>query len=294
MINTISIENFQSHKNTYLEFPPGVSIITGSSDSGKSSIIRALLWSINNRPLGNQFKSWFSNEKESVEVGIEFDNGYLIKERKNSKNIYDINGTKFEAVKSDIPDDMQNLTNLSDYNIQTQIQPYFLLQDTAGEVAKRFNELIGLDVIDILFKNLNSSISNLKGKIADYNNEINNLNLQIKSLNFLDDIEVILNNLDLEEGEKEKVERKCLSVSETIQSIEELDSKILEIEIDSNLPNQINEILELYDFYMNKRMEYNVISSVLHNIKETEENLTAEMEWLSIESEYDEIHALQP
>ena len=44
MINSIKIQNFQSHKNTTIKLKPGVNIITGSSDCGKSVDIRALKW----------------------------------------------------------------------------------------------------------------------------------------------------------------------------------------------------------------------------------------------------------
>lgn len=292
MINTIEVKNFQSHRNTIIDFDPGVNFIVGSSDSGKSSIVRALLWSIYNRPLGDQFKSWFSKEKEPVEVGIEFDNGFVIKERKNSKNIYNINENILEAVKSDIPDELEKLVNLADYNIQTQFQPYFLLQDTPGEVAKKFNELIGLDIIDAIFKNLNHSINNIKGKIIEYDNEINALEIKINSLAYIDDIDVILKKLDLEVGLKEKIEGQCHFIRQALFSIEELDKQISEIDIDPKLLNEIPKILEEIDFYMNKRMEYNAISSILHNLNETEEELIAEIEWLNIEIDYKEINKL--
>lgn len=291
-IKTISIQNFQSHKDTTIDFDPGVNFIVGSSDSGKSSIIRALLWSIYNRPLGDQFKSWFSKEKESVEVGIEFDNGFVIKERKNSKNIYNVNGNILEAIKSDIPDELENLINLADYNIQTQYQSYFLLQETAGEVAKRFNTLVGLDIIDTTFKNLNYSINNIKGKIIEYDNEINDLKVDIDSLAYIDDIDTILKNLDLEVGLKEKIEGQYCFISQTLLSIEELDRQISEIEIDPKLLKEIPKILEEIDFYLNKRMEYDAISSVLHSLNETEEELTAEIGWLQVENKYKTISKL--
>jgi len=47
MINSLTIQNFQSHKNTTLEFDNGINIIIGQSDSGKTAIIRALNWVIN-------------------------------------------------------------------------------------------------------------------------------------------------------------------------------------------------------------------------------------------------------
>lgn len=44
MISKITIRNFQTHKKSELEFTDGVNLIVGSSDNGKSSVIRAFRW----------------------------------------------------------------------------------------------------------------------------------------------------------------------------------------------------------------------------------------------------------
>ena len=52
MIKSIQIKNIQSHKDTSLEFSPGINAIVGSSNNGKSAVLRALYWARYNRPLG--------------------------------------------------------------------------------------------------------------------------------------------------------------------------------------------------------------------------------------------------
>jgi exonuclease SbcC len=53
MIDHVAIKNFQSHKNTNIDFQRnGVNVIVGTSDQGKSAILRAILWAVNNRPMG--------------------------------------------------------------------------------------------------------------------------------------------------------------------------------------------------------------------------------------------------
>ena len=44
MIKKISIKNFQSHINTEIELDPEVTIVTGDSNAGKTSVIRAIKW----------------------------------------------------------------------------------------------------------------------------------------------------------------------------------------------------------------------------------------------------------
>jgi exonuclease SbcC len=54
-IKKLSLRNFQSHRETDLEFSPGLNIIVGPSDQGKSAIIRALRWLFYNEPRGTGF-----------------------------------------------------------------------------------------------------------------------------------------------------------------------------------------------------------------------------------------------
>lgn len=51
----IEIENFQSHAHTVLEPAPGLTVITGPSDQGKSAVLRALRWVYLNEPTGTDF-----------------------------------------------------------------------------------------------------------------------------------------------------------------------------------------------------------------------------------------------
>ena len=57
MIQSLQINNFQSHKYSVMELHKGVNVIIGPSDSGKTTILRALRWLVWNRPSGDAFRS---------------------------------------------------------------------------------------------------------------------------------------------------------------------------------------------------------------------------------------------
>ncbi len=293
MIDQVELHFFQSHLDTFLDFDPGVNVITGSSDSGKTAIMRFILWVLNNRPLGDEFKSWFAKENDIVSGGIAFSEGtYITKERNRGKNVYDVNGTTLEAVKSDVPDELKAIANFANYNIQTQHQPYFLLQDTPGEVARKLNELIGLDVIDTIFSNLNSSTRDLKGKELNLDNQIKSLNEQIQSLSFLDEIQAIVNKLEQSVVQKEKIESESRGLHSVIGFIEDLNTKISEIEIDPNLEKEIIDLLSQIKDYQRGEKQTSSFNSTLRNLITLKETITAETEWLEIEKSFLQITKL--
>ena len=61
MIKSVSIQNFEAHEDTTVQFGDGMNSIVGLSNSGKSAIIRALMVVVDNE--------W---SKEMVRTGYEF------------------------------------------------------------------------------------------------------------------------------------------------------------------------------------------------------------------------------
>jgi DNA repair exonuclease SbcCD ATPase subunit len=176
MINSLELTNFQSHEHNRLDFSPGVNAIIGSSDSGKSAVLRALCWAIYNRPSGDSFVSWWARDKkgkqkDSCEVLVEKGDQALLRLRSGDFNGYNNNGKDIAAVRTDVPEEVQNFFNLSEVNIQRQLDGPFLLSETPGEVARFFNRTIRLDEIDkalaLVDKKKRSTDSEIKTKTAE-------------------------------------------------------------------------------------------------------------------------------
>lgn len=67
----VKVENYQAIKNADLEFKVGLTVIVGVTNSGKSSLIRAIKGAINNQA-GTDFINYGANE--TVVTIIEGDN----------------------------------------------------------------------------------------------------------------------------------------------------------------------------------------------------------------------------
>lgn len=95
-IQEVTIEGYQSHTNSTFRLSPGLTVITGPSDAGKTAIIRALRWFAFNEPTGEAFLHTIRNPdgsiKEAVDqvkVSVTFDNGITItKTRRKGKTTY--------------------------------------------------------------------------------------------------------------------------------------------------------------------------------------------------------------
>ena len=271
MIKDIELTNFQSHKNSHLDFTPGLNVIVGGSDNGKSSIIRAIKWIVFNRPFGDSFRSdWGGNTR----IKINTDEGRQVKRIKtDSRNEYSLDGTRLSAGTS-VPDDVSKVLNINEINIGPQFDRNFLIMDSPGEVARHFNRVAHLDQIDKGTKNISRWTTDIKKRISYEQEKKESILTSLEEYADLDQIEYkveeaeeIENKLYIEENkiddlieiiekskelEKEieeqnevlKAEKKVKQAEKILSEQEKIDSKIMELD---NYIIQFDEIQEIID-----------------------------------------------
>lgn len=148
MLKKLQLTNFQSHENTTVDLHPGVNVIVGSSDSGKSALVRGLRWLVFNRPMGMSFRSHWA-KKEEVRVTGETSDGHTVTRfRGNSTNGYLLDGAELTANGTEPPLEVRNTLNLDEDNFQGQLDSPYLLTLNGGQVAKELNAIAHLEVID--------------------------------------------------------------------------------------------------------------------------------------------------
>lgn len=166
MIKKLIIKNFQSHKLTVLKFSPEVNVIVGNSDSGKTSILRALNWVIHNRPSGTAFQSTWGGK---TRVTIYTENGFVSRIRSSTDNIYKMKRNRkmyrYTTPGQQVPKLIQKELNFDPVNIQRQFDAPFMLCLSPGERAKEFNKIVRLDIMDRVNVNLNRKLRNEKNTI---------------------------------------------------------------------------------------------------------------------------------
>lgn len=157
MIKSLSLTNFRSHKNTFIEFSPGVNVICGETDSGKSNLLRAINFVVNNRPLGNDIRSnWGGDTVVAIDTG----NKLVSRIKTDTENLYTLSGEKepFEAFGKRVPKPIAKHLNINSVNFSYQLSGPFLLGMSAADVAKYYNEIVHLEIIDKTIANIASTL----------------------------------------------------------------------------------------------------------------------------------------
>ena len=277
MIRTIELRNFQSHKNTLLNLHPGVNIITGSSDSGKSSIIRALKWVIWNRPLGDDFRShWGGDTYARINDIIRFKGKY---------DAYRINDLELKAFGTHVPEEITKTLNIAEINLQSQADPHFLLSQNAGEVARHFNVMAGIAQIDHSTKKIKSQIHAINQTIRATEMIIIENEEKLKKYKQLDKAEI---ELEILESLSEKHVNTIKSRARIQKTISDIYAVKIEIENQSSIltaENDVNTILSLIHHKETIETAYNILTRLRSDINTQNELIEENQEIIKAEDD---------
>lgn len=223
MIRKINIKNIQSHKDTTLEFSPGINAIVGSSNNGKSAILRALYWLRYNRPLGTDtLLSHWAFDKKGNQIGemsvtVENDNGTVKRARTKTENRYVVNDHELNVVKTDVPEEVERLLKLSDTNIQKQQDAPFLLSLSGGQVAQYFNKTVRLDVIDKVLSNAESKRRKASQELKQTEELLDGFEQKREKYSWLNAVEKLLVKYDNVTSKRNKNEKEITMLKQQFE-----------------------------------------------------------------------------
>lgn len=231
MIKSLEIKNIQSHKNSRLEFSPGINALVGTSNNGKSAILRALIWAITNRPLGTEIllSNWAYDSKgkqnEEMSVTVEKENSTLTRRKTKTENEYEINGEVLEAIKTDVPEDVRKFFALTETNIQKQQDTPFLLSLSSGKIAEYFNRIVRLDIIDRVLTNAETNRRKMKNNFETAEEDEKKLESELEKYNWLESVEKLIEKYKVVNEKFEEVYDRREILQESVERFEEIDKK---------------------------------------------------------------------
>lgn len=243
MIESIKICGFQSHKRSIIHLSPGVSVILGKSDCGKSALLRAIRFVVYNKPAGDSFRNWSGS---NTEVELTFSDGNVIKRTKtNSENSYTINDEKpLKAFGQGVPDEVQKILNMSYVNLQQQLDSHFLLSETSGEVAAHFNRVANISVIDKSVGKAKREITKTKQSIEHREADLVEKQEQLVGYKDLDSIEKQVKYLSNLDGQKRKIDGDVVALNMWVNRVNKIDNQVDSIKEYLQLEKPVNELLK--------------------------------------------------
>ena len=133
MLRSLHIKNFQVHTDLKIEFSPTITSIKGPTDSGKSSVLRALRWVCLNDMAGEAF---IREGACSVLALLRIGDRKIGRGKGQIGNVYRLDDREFKAFgQGNVPQEIAQVLQLNEINFQGQHDAPFWFAETAGEVS---------------------------------------------------------------------------------------------------------------------------------------------------------------
>ena len=215
MLQRLRIKNFQAHKDLKIKFDGCVTTIVGKTDTGKSSILRALYWLCFNKPSGDAFIK--SGEKQT-KVCLWIDNHKIIRNR-GAKNFYKLDGRTLKSFGSNVPEPVKAILGLEPENFQRQLDSPFWLTLSSVQVSRELNQIVDLSLLDNLMTFLSKKCRRTKTKCELIKERVQEARKQKKKLSFALIMHKELSHI-------EKLQKRSTTITNKVSSLEYTIKKI--------------------------------------------------------------------
>jgi len=257
MLEYLHLKDWQSHRDTHLEFHPGVNVIVGENNAGKTAIVRAL-WTLVFNPMGymKKFRRFKSKTWPTIEIGWK---GHTIVRNRNG---YILDDKVYKAVRDTIPTPIKELLNLTELNFKTIREDLFFISMAPGARAKLLSKVTGLDMQEFFVGYCTKQIATIKDSIktqehlkTQYRKEISELTPVLELEDPIATIDATINELVVAE--------------ESFNSIANAYNSILELEDTIDRKEDIEEFRDIVDEASRICLERSELENRLSRLKET-------------------------
>jgi len=297
MIKSIRLQHIQSHKDTTIEFPPGVTVIKGKSHQGKSAIMKGLRATLTNVPTIDTFRSHFAGKKATVSTLIDFDDCTVERTKVGNTNKYVISDAddseELVAMKrSEVPEEVALCTLMDEVNLQAQFDRFYLLQQPPGEVARNLSEAANLDIIRRSVHDANTIVNSTKGERDKHQAELVALGKKIEAADYLTPAGKLIGTIDDLLATKARVATRKEELIQTARLVRHIESRIVEHEKVLRLEPDVQTIKDLIVKRTKVATKHNSLIDQCENIELLENRISGNTHFLAAESEVNELKAL--
>jgi hypothetical protein len=231
-ITRIHVVYFQGYVDTTVDLCGGINAFIGDSSSGKSTIAcKAVEWVYNNTIAGDPPKKrgWSAHNRKlhgitkptktnpegkpkllgNTSVTIHFSDGHIVNKTQGKdacKYIItypevlipleeNVNPLPLTASGATVPEAVRNVFKFNEVNHAHQFEGMFMIFETPGEIAKRLNKIVDMELPDHLLAMIKADKTKTKIRQTDASEEVKRLEKSLAKYDNLNDIESSFNTI---------------------------------------------------------------------------------------------------
>lgn len=268
-----------SHWETVTEYAPGLTVVTGPNDGGKSTIIRIIKWVFLGEPSGEEFLFTKRNESGEVikaadegkaEIGL--DNEIVItKTRRKGKTTYSISTISEPFEKAEVPDEIKDALGIKIYNygdfktylnFSFQHDAPFLLSEAPSVGAKVLGKLAGTEVVDLAISDITKRAHKTRTEKIEAEKQITKLNGDLLDYLDLEDKQKAVEACEMLLGEVEANSLTVESLKTLAQNLQRAAGLIKKHEADLEDLKEVDKLKNDLNALEKAQLKYSLLNEL--------------------------------
>ena len=300
-IEEVQLINFQDHADTTIKFTNGINLIVGSSDAGKSAVLRALNYVFHNSMKGDSFirvgtaecsvRIKFSDGIEVTRVKGGDVNSYILKDLEGNYNTYSkVGQTVPEPVRKALGepplDDKKKPISYAD-----QMSSLFLVDLSPTDLPRTLSELTGIQNLQTAAEILQKNSRSFDRSIKDKNEKIEKLKVDLDQYSYVDKdlekIQEIETNLKVMQDKNEKVKRSrsfIESNNEIAKEAKKIKESLAKDKIVLDLKDKFEDVNKKFELFSSAKTFYLTYANSVKEYKKKKSEVDVLMTFLSDEN----------
>lgn len=236
MFKNLTIKNFKSHKDTRIDFSPGINVLSGIGQAGKTAaLIGAVELLSKNRPSSGGYLSDFAGLKGTTNISLGLTEGIKVSlskrisvdkngEKKVRSTVYHMSGGGKEGdwsgVGKNVPDEVESVLNLSHLSFQKQLDSPFLVTSSPGEIARVINRVTKLDKSDLWVAEITKRINRANSDVDLFEDQRKEANKELERYSNISEVETVVRDLKSTYDRLRDIRRKVLFLDKDLILVE--------------------------------------------------------------------------
>lgn len=229
-ITSIELVNIQKHKHITLSLS-GINVLVGETESGKTSILRGILWNILNNTSGEKLLN--NDGAKACSVTITCGDDVVSRNWSKAENTYTLNGKKFSAIRTSVPDEVSKLYAVDSVNIQRRRDVPFMVYYKDTECAKQFGDMLDVSEIDRTIGASNAHVRELKTECDALSAAVSSGEKELEEISFIDEAAEsfsVIKELVIDIDSSKQKQKRLGDLFEKLTQVDECTNKYVGLE----------------------------------------------------------------
>lgn len=279
MLHSAHLYNFQCYQDREFTFAPGLNLVVGPSNTGKTALVRAMRWCAWNEPRRGVDSLKRVGSQETW-VRLQFDDGAVTRTTEHNSYLLEVNGEmrQFARIGHQVPDEVQAFLRMErlslagselEVHLASQLDPLFLVAQPPAALLGALSTLARVETLQAALRLVTAEHKREQQECERLDRQAEKLKEQLSTWDWLEGEQVLLQRAEQAMQQRDALCEKLRALEQLREQRERLMQPPVEL-------SRVDSILTEYEWRIEQLQKLEGVQKELFRQEAQGEQLSAE------------------